>query len=264
MTTKTAPGRGWAYLGAALGGVVSVAANVAHSYVPPATLPAGTTPDEWTPELGAVLSAVIWPVFLFVAIEILVRIPWPDGTRWRVVRFGGLLPVALVAAVVSYRHMSGLLAHYAEDGLIVAIGPLAVDGLMVMAAGALVATARPAAAEELAEPAPAPTVAVRPAPVRDDQDDQDDTAAAPRTADYPRPALPADLLDRARLAAASHTTDTGRPITRDALRAALGISNGLATDLLAEIRKPGPYLMPVPVTAVPTVPAGPVNGHRPS
>ena len=145
MTADTIRGRGWAYLGAVLGGAVSVAANVAHSYVPPATLPAGTDASAWSPEPGAVLSAVIWPVFLFVAIEILVRIPWPDGRRWQLVRFGGLLPVALVAAVVSYRHMSGLLAHYGEDGLIVAIGPLAVDGLMIMAAGALVATSTAAA-----------------------------------------------------------------------------------------------------------------------
>jgi hypothetical protein len=48
---------------------------------------------------------------------------------------------------VSYRHLSGLLAFYGEDGLTVAIGPLAVDGLMVMATGALIATgARRAAA----------------------------------------------------------------------------------------------------------------------
>jgi len=42
-------GRGWAYVGAGLGGAVSVAANVAHSYVAPAGAPAG-----WTPETGAV------------------------------------------------------------------------------------------------------------------------------------------------------------------------------------------------------------------
>ena len=28
-------GRRWAYIGAALGGTVSIAANIAHSYVPP-------------------------------------------------------------------------------------------------------------------------------------------------------------------------------------------------------------------------------------
>lgn len=152
-TASRITGRGWAYIGTALGGAVSVAANVAHSYVPPAAPPENVDPATWTPEPGAVLSAVIWPVFLFVAIEILARYSWPAGRHWMVLRFGGLLPVALVAAVVSYRHLSGLLAHYGEDALTVAIGPLAVDGLMIMAAGALIATAR--RATEPAATAPA-------------------------------------------------------------------------------------------------------------
>src|SRR5919199_4611749 len=131
--------RGWAYVGALLGGAVSVAANVAHSYVPPAT-----ALGIWGPPAGAILGAVFWPVALFVAIEILARTAWPAGWRWVVLRFLGLLPVALVAAIVSYRHMSGLLAFYGEDPLTVRIGPLAVDGLMVMAGGALLAYAKPA------------------------------------------------------------------------------------------------------------------------
>lgn len=128
-------GRGWAYIGAILGGAVSVAANVAHSYVPPPDAPPG-----WEPQTGAVVGAVFWPVSLFVAIEILARIDWPAGARWTAVRYLGLLPVALVAAVVSYRHLSGLLTFYGEDPLTATIGPLAVDGLMVMATGALLAT----------------------------------------------------------------------------------------------------------------------------
>lgn len=132
-------GRGWAYTGALLGGAVSIAANVAHSYVPPAAAAAG-----WAPQPGAVLGAVFWPVALFVAIETLARTGWPAGWRWVALRYLGLLPVAAVAAVVSYRHLSGLLAYYGEDPLTVRIGPLAVDGLMIMATGALIATARAA------------------------------------------------------------------------------------------------------------------------
>jgi hypothetical protein len=118
-----------------LGGAVSIAANVAHSYVPPADAPPG-----WGPPSGAVLGAVFWPVALFVAIEILARTPWRPGWRWLALRLGGLLPVAVVAAVVSYRHLAGLLAYYREDPLTATIGPLAVDGLMVMATAALIAT----------------------------------------------------------------------------------------------------------------------------
>ncbi|WP_433210999.1 hypothetical protein ACQP00_49655 [Dactylosporangium sp. CS-047395] len=145
-------GRGWAYAGAGLGGAVSVAANVAHSYVPPA----GSEPG-WSPDFGAVVGAVFWPIAVFVAVEILARVIWPTGRAWTALRFLGLLPVALVAAVVSYRHLSGLLQFYGEDDLTTLIGPLAVDGLMVMATGALIATGRrQPQPEPVIEPATAP------------------------------------------------------------------------------------------------------------
>src|SRR3712207_8822817 len=48
-------------------------------------------------------------------------------SRWTLLRFVGLLPVASVAAFVSYQHLAGLLAHYGEDPLTATLGPLAVD-----------------------------------------------------------------------------------------------------------------------------------------
>jgi len=140
MSDTTTPhatsGRGWGYAGALLGGLVSIAANVAHSYIPPTS-----TPADWHPPIGDVVGAVFWPVALFVAIEILARTKWPRAKRWVFVRFLGLLPVAVVTAIVSYGHLSGLLAHYSESWLTAHLGPLAVDGLMVMASSALMATA---------------------------------------------------------------------------------------------------------------------------
>src|SRR4051794_27693595 len=106
MTTMIS-GRRWAYLGAALGGTVSIAANIAHSYVPPAGVGV-----DWTPRADAVVGAVFWPVALFVATEILTRVAWPSGRRWQLVKWLGMLPVAAVAALVSYRHLSGLLGFY--------------------------------------------------------------------------------------------------------------------------------------------------------
>ncbi|MEV7970055.1 hypothetical protein AB0O34_29330 [Sphaerisporangium sp. NPDC088356] len=44
------------------------------------------------------------------------------------------------------------------------------------------------------------------------------------------------LLDYARRVAAEHHARHGRPITRDTLRARLGVSNQLATDLLRQLR----------------------------
>ncbi|SCG76047.1 hypothetical protein GA0070609_5199 [Micromonospora echinaurantiaca] len=137
MTTTTRPSRGWSYLGLILGGLVSVAANIAHSFIAPEG-----APEDWTPEPGAVVSSIVWPLFLFIAIEILARTPWPTGWGWNVLRWVGLPPVALVAAFVSYRHLSGLLDHYNEETLVVWFGPLAVDGLMLMATAALLATGK--------------------------------------------------------------------------------------------------------------------------
>src|SRR5262245_30618911 len=128
MSRTKQPGRGWAYTGATLGGLVSIAANVAHSFLPPVHAPQG-----WAPKPGAVVGAIVWPVCLFVAVEILARTIWPHGWSWHLLRWAGLLPVAGVAAFVSYRHLSGLLAHYGEEPIVCVIGPLAVDGLMIMA-----------------------------------------------------------------------------------------------------------------------------------
>ena len=141
MTTTSTPatnrvrtGRGWAYTFTVLGGLVSIAANIAHSFVPPDKAPA-----DWAPQPGAVIGAIVWPVFLFGAVELLARVAWPDGLRWQLLRFGGMTPVAVVAALVSYRHLSALLAFYGEDTVTCLLGPLAVDGLMVMATGAILA-----------------------------------------------------------------------------------------------------------------------------
>jgi hypothetical protein len=78
-------------------------------------------------------------------------------------------------------------------------------------------------------------------PVQDDQTDQDeadqDQSAEPETTTATEPARPAaELLTFARRVADEHQTRHGRPITRDALRARLGVSNQLASDLLRQIR----------------------------
>ena len=107
-----------------LGIVASVAANVAHA----------------APGVGPALAAAFAPVALLLAVECMTRPEWQrDGWAWQLARYGGTGLVALVAAVMSYRHMSDLLASYGEDPLNAAIGPLAVDGLMVVAGFALLA-----------------------------------------------------------------------------------------------------------------------------
>lgn len=135
QTNSPRGGRGWAYACAQLGGAVSIAANWAHSYVAPNGAPIG-----WTPEFGAVAFSVFWPIAVLFAVEAFARVGWPDGWRYVAIRFGGLLPVAAVAAVVSYLHLSGLLRHYGASPFEANFGPLAIDGLMLIGTGALIGT----------------------------------------------------------------------------------------------------------------------------
>ncbi|MFG1926850.1 hypothetical protein [Cryptosporangium sp. NPDC048952] len=136
----------WAALAAFLGGVVlSVSANVAHTFHPSEALrqagvPAAFgVPGTFVPDPGAVVAAACWPLLLLGAVEVVVRVPWPPGVWWGLARYGGAVLVALIAAYMSYRHMSGLLRVYGEDRLGAGLGPLAVDGLMVVSGFALLA-----------------------------------------------------------------------------------------------------------------------------
>lgn len=119
-------GRRWAYGGAALGVSLSVAANVEHVLVQGNDTAA-----------GAVVSAAACPVILLVALEVIARTRWPDGLRWVLLRWLALPTVAVVAASISYLHMRSLLLVYGESTWAATVGPLAVDGLMAVAVGAL-------------------------------------------------------------------------------------------------------------------------------
>lgn len=204
-STQRVPGRGWAYCSVVTGALVSIAANVAHSYVPPTSAPAwwpaGTAwdPKAWHPKLGAVIFAVLWPVALALGTEVLTRIPWPKRWGWNVLRFGGVLPVAAVAGIVSYKHLSALLGFYGEDYLTAHIGPFAIDGLMVVATGALMATAGHGAGSRPAVAGHADAAA-------------DTIPAAPDTAPVPVPqATPAARLAPSVADMAPDTPDTAVP-----------------------------------------------------
>jgi hypothetical protein len=93
-------------------------------------------------------------------------------------------------------------------------------------------------------PAPSPVVLSSPVPPSfgNPQDEQQDET--PRQGELvpvpdapPASSGPADsLIAYARRVADEHQTRHGRPITRDVLRARLGVSNQLASDLLRQIR----------------------------
>lgn len=124
--------KSWAYAGLTLGAAVSMTGNLLHSYVHP-----DGVPTDWSPPPGAVFGALLWPVALFIALEVLVNGQWGRHWGWLVMRVAAVGPVAVVAAVVSYQHLSGLLHSWHEDGFTARFGPVAVDGLMVVCSAAL-------------------------------------------------------------------------------------------------------------------------------
>jgi hypothetical protein len=93
---------------------------------------------------------------------------------------------------------------------------------------------RAASKEPSAGPAPAVPYKERWSGPVPDKDEAQPTVLLPVDSSSARPA-PA-LVDFARRVASEHQTNHGRPITRDTLRARLGVSNQLASDLLHQIR----------------------------
>lgn len=129
-----AGGRLVAWIAFAFGSLVSVFGNVLAARVPPAG--AGPT---WAPRLDTQIGSGVWPLGLLLAVEVLARIRWPGGFWWRVARYGGVGAVALFAAVISYGHIHTVLTAWNYEWQGALVGPLAVDGLMVVAGAALLA-----------------------------------------------------------------------------------------------------------------------------
>lgn len=176
-----AEGRTSAWIAFGLGIGVSVAANVAHTWYPTPTGPTreqivqwialspSHTAENWQPGYGAQAAAAFWPLAVLLAIEMVTRIDWPEGWRWTFARYGGLGVVAAVAAIISYQHMSGLLSAYGETGITTVVGPLAVDGLMIVASVALLATGRVRTGPARAPRDPKPSDPVKPRTLKVDK-----------------------------------------------------------------------------------------------
>jgi hypothetical protein len=123
-----------AWTGFLFGSITSIAANVLHAWLPAAHQISG-----WTPGLAPQLGAAVWPIGLMIAVEAVTRIRWPAGTGWALARFGGAGTVALGSAVISYGHLRDVLVAWQYTSLAAAVGPLVLDGLMVVCGFALLA-----------------------------------------------------------------------------------------------------------------------------
>ena len=74
-----------------------------------------------------------------LSVEVLSRVPWPRGWQWAFARFAGTGAVALGSAVISYGHLHDVLLAWRYPTLAAAVGPLVLDGLMVISGFALLA-----------------------------------------------------------------------------------------------------------------------------
>jgi uncharacterized protein DUF2637 len=129
-----AGGRLVAWAGFVFGSVMSVAANVLHTWLPTADQAPG-----WSPAVAAQIGAAVWPIGLLLSVEVLSRVRWPRGLQWALARFAGTGAVALGSAIISYGHLRDVLLAWQYDPLAAAVGPLVLDGLMVISGFALLA-----------------------------------------------------------------------------------------------------------------------------
>jgi hypothetical protein len=113
-------GRRWVRFTLALTLALSMAANVGHTVLADSTIP------TWLRMIGA----VFWPVLVFLAVEILVRVFWLPKASHRLARTLILVP-GVPAAITSYEHMHAVLLAMGERPFIAAIGPGAVDVMMI-------------------------------------------------------------------------------------------------------------------------------------
>jgi hypothetical protein len=123
-----------AWLGFVFGSGISIAANVLYTW-----LPAPTQAPGWSPGLAPQIGAAVWPVALLISVEALSRVAWRPGWQWMLARYGGAGTVALGSGVISYGHLKGLLLAWGYGGLESSVGPLVIDGLMVISGFALLA-----------------------------------------------------------------------------------------------------------------------------
>ena len=167
-------GRGWCYLGMAVGGSISVYANIAERFVQ-----YNTRTKVWSPRpdpaLDGIVLAAAAPIIVWLMLEILIRVRGNGTAAW-VVRAMAVL-VAAVAFGTSYQHLHDLLLARLDSQVTAATYPFGIDGLLVGAglvlwqirthrgAPTAVADAAPDARGETSLPAPTPEP-VQPPPSR--------------------------------------------------------------------------------------------------
>jgi hypothetical protein len=226
-------GRRWARFALVATLFVSVVANITHAVL------ADSEITLWL----RVPGAAIWPILSFLAIEIIVRIVWRRTWAHALARLFILGP-AVPAVIVSYEHQERLLGMMGESGIVQAIGPLAIDGLMIGCTLALLFT-RPTLTPPASEPAPAEAEIEQdpiPAPVEVPAIERAPRAPRPPAADGARAIAVRALLVGATPAAAAAESGLSVQNVRKygqavrALRAGVPVEAALSPGIIDMIR----------------------------
>lgn len=93
--------------------------------------------DNARPGIGAIVSAIFWPLAIFGVVELVLHTPWVANWRDHLTKLATVVLVGGVAFWVSYWHLANVLSQYGYDVASRYTGPLAVDMAMILAALAL-------------------------------------------------------------------------------------------------------------------------------
>lgn len=119
-----------AYVSLLVGAGLSVAGNLADTY---------RTRGADVDNLDRVMAAG-WPLLVLLAIEMFVSPRWSTARMFQVWRWLGCLAVGGMAMVVSWTHLHDLMASRGQLYLVSVLGPLAIDGMAIMATGLILST----------------------------------------------------------------------------------------------------------------------------
>jgi len=119
-----------AYVSLLVGAGLSVAGNLADTY---------RTRGDAVDTLDKVMAAG-WPILVLLAIEMFVSPRWSSARMFQAWRWLGCLAVGGMAMVVSWTHLHDLMHSRGQLTAVSFLGPLAIDGMAIMATGLILST----------------------------------------------------------------------------------------------------------------------------
>ncbi len=129
-----------AWFGFLFGTGISVGGNVLATWLP--KLSGQITDPAWTPGLWPQVGAAVWPIALLLSVEVLTRTTWRAGALWTIARLVSVFTVALGGAVISYGHLHEVLTAWRYPAAAAFVGPLVIDGLMLISGFALLSISK--------------------------------------------------------------------------------------------------------------------------